>query len=246
MATSKIKFWQVLLGIIIICLAVILIFVIWQNPTRSKTFIDVLRILISWPAVILILGLLFGYHFRSEISRLLQNISIKLPGGTEISASQLPPPSGETEKKEAPPEPASGVLKLTPEEQKVIRTHIESLTKEASTAKQEKENLIKTAVDLLSKKDSDIKYWWFMYLSLFLVPTTKNVLWWFMTRIEAPTKEYYHLAWKDVVLDVQQREIMFMVLLHHGLIEEKGPVIQITQNGRDFLTFINWQPIPSQ
>jgi hypothetical protein len=94
------------------------------------------------------------------------------------------------------------------------------------------------AFNMLVEKDREVKYWWFMYLSFFLVPTTKSVLRWFADQIPLPTKEYYNEVWKTVVPDSKQREVMLMVLLHHGLIETKGLVLQITQYGRDFLTFI--------
>ncbi|MFB3886336.1 MAG: hypothetical protein ACE144_14020 [Thermodesulfobacteriota bacterium] len=203
------------------------------------TWIEVLKIFVSWPFVILLLGAAFGYVFRSEIAQFLRNIgSIKLPGGAEIHTSQPPAPSSEKPEKEAPPEPDPAIITLNKEQQQLVREHIENLTKEAADAKQEKESLLETASNLLIEKDRVIKYWWFMFLSLFLVPTTKNVLRWFAVQTPLPTKEYYNEIWKTVVADPKQREIMLMVLLHHGLIEANGPLLQVTQNGRDFITFI--------
>jgi len=203
------------------------------------TWIEVLKIFVSWPFVILLLCAAFGCVFRTEIAQFLRNIgSIKLPGGAEIRTSQLPAPSSETPEKEAPPEPDPGIITLDEEQQRLIREQFENLSKEAADAKQEKESLLDTASNLLIEKDKAIKYWWFMHLSYFLVSTTKNVLRWFAAQTPLPTKEYYNEVWKTVVADPKQREIMLMVLLHHGLIETTGLVLQVTQNGRDFLTFI--------
>lgn len=203
------------------------------------TWLELLKVFISWPFVILILALAFGFTFRYEIAQFLRNIgTIKLPGGTEILTSQAPPSKSEMSDKEAPPEPSPEVLTLNEEQQKIIRQHIKELAKEAADAKQEKEQILDTAVNMLVHKDREIRYWWFMYLSFFLVPTTKNVLRWFAIQIPSPTKEYYNEVWKPLVVDSKQREIILMVLLHHGLIETKGHLLQITQNGHDFLTFI--------
>lgn len=203
------------------------------------TLIEVLRIFVSWPFVILLLGSGFGYAFRSEIAQFLCNIaSIKLPGGAEIRISQLPPPSSETPEVKPPSGPEPHVLTLSEEQQQAIKGHIESLAKEATDAKQEKEKLLETASNLLIENNRTIRYWWFMYLSLFLVPTTKIVLRWFAVQIPSPTKDYYSEVWKTVVADPKQREVILMVLLHHGLVETKGHLLQVTQNGRDFLTFI--------
>ncbi len=202
-------------------------------------WIELLKIFVSWPFIIFILGLGFGIGFRSEISQFLRNVAtIRLPGGAEILTSQPPPPKTEKSEEPAPPESAPGVITLNEDQQQIIRQHIEGLTKEAANAKQEKENLLETASKLLSEREVEKKYWWFMYLTHFLVPTTQNVLRWFAAQAHLPTKEYYNEVWKPILADAKQREVVLMVLLHHGLLESKGHVLQVTQNGQDFLSFV--------
>src|SRR3990172_972259 len=140
---------------------------------------ELLKIIVSWPFVILILVGSFGYSFKNEIRQFLQKVgTIKLPGGTEILTTQPPPATSEKKDDIAPPEPNPAVLILTAEQQAVIRAHIEGLSQQASTAEQMKEQILKNATDLLLQKEREVKYWWFMYLNLFLVPTTKHVLRW--------------------------------------------------------------------
>lgn len=201
--------------------------------------IELLKIFVSWPFVILILGLAFGITFRAELAQFIKAVgTIKLPGGAEILTNQTPPPKSETPEKKSPPEPDPKVLTLNEEQQQIIREHIKSLTKQATDAKQEKENILEVATTLLAEKERDARYWWFMYLSFFLVSTTQNVLRWFAAQALPPTKEYYNEVWKTVVQDSKQREIILMVLFHHGLLEIKGHLIQVTQNGRDFINFV--------
>ena len=212
-----------------------------------STALDLLRIFISWPFMVFVLLCAFGYTFRSEIRQLLGNVvSIKLPGGAEILTLQPPPATSETKEKEASPEPGPSVLTLTADQQVVIRAHIEDLTKQISTVAEEKEAILKRAVELISEKQREVRYWWFMFLSLFLVPTTKNVLRWFAAQTIPPTKVYYDEVWKVIVLDAKQREVILMVLLHYSLVEFEGQTLEVSQIGRDFLAFLVASEIPKK
>lgn len=200
---------------------------------------DYLKIFVSWPFVVLVLVGGFGLLFTSEVRQFLRKVgTIKLPGGTEILTTQLPPATSDKKDEVAPPEPNPSVLTLNAEEQAAIRAHIETLSQQATTAAQEKEQILNNAVELLTQKERDTKYWWFMYLNLFLVVTTKHVLRWLAAQPVPITKDYYNEVWKGIVADTLQRETMLIVLLHHNLIEAKETMIQTTQNGRDFLAFL--------
>ena len=115
------------------------------------------------------------------------------------------------------------------------------MTREAAGAVQGKSIIVEYAIKMIGEKDREKKYWWFMYLSLFLVPNTKLVLRWFATQATPPTKEYYSEFWKAIVAESKLREVMLMVLIHHGLVVSEGPVLKVSQNGRDFLAFIGDQ-----
>lgn len=201
--------------------------------------LEFLVVFISWPFVALVLGLSFGFGFRAQIKQFLNNVaSVRLPGGTEITTSQPPPPKSETVEDPAPPEPAEGVITLNEEQLAAIRSHIEGLAKEAANAVQEKDSIVETAIKLIEERDRDKKYWWFMYLSHFLVPNSKHVLRWFAFQPSPPTKEFYSEFWKPVIPESKERETIVMVLLHHGLIKSDGPVLNLSHDGRDFLLFI--------
>lgn len=215
-----------------------------ESPSRGRTLLDVLHVFISWPVVAFGLGLIF----RKDIAAFIQFMSLRfpgLPGRPEISSKQLPPPDDDTGGGEpgpggAPGPPAADTesITLNAEQLAVIRSHMDGLRKKAENAKQEKENIFEAAVNLLNEKQKEVVGWWFNYLSLFLVPKTKFILSWFGSQTVAPTKEYFHETWKQIVPDTKERETILMVLLHHGLIEAKNQVLQITQAGRDFLNFI--------
>lgn len=206
-------------------------------------FFEILRVVISWPFVAGVLGFAFGVTFRSEISQFIQNIGlIRFPGG-EIRATQPP-----EEKVTTSPVTEEGIITLSREDQARVAEVIGKLvddmcqaTAEREKTREEKEQMEKV-VDLvitkLADKHREAVHWWFQYLSLFLVPITKTVLQWFASQTVAPTKEYYNEAWRAIIRDDNQREIIFMVLYHHRLIEPEGAVYKVSQAGHDFLAFL--------
>lgn len=78
-----------LIALLTISLTIVLCIVIWQSPARGQAFIDILRILISWPLAVGILIFVFVKKFPDQIGRLLDRIK-SLPGGTELSPMQQP------------------------------------------------------------------------------------------------------------------------------------------------------------
>ena len=162
----------IILIILPIGIAVTLPLIVWQNPSRGQTLIEITSIFLSWPAVIGALGLTFGITFRKELSDFINRLgTIRLPGGTEISSSP-PQPAPETKSKYKKEE---GNITLSIEQQEPIRKHIEDLKEKIAGSECEKEELFKVATDLLLEKQGEVVYWWFEYLSLFLVPHTQLV-----------------------------------------------------------------------
>lgn len=88
---SKFSIRLINIGWIIIALgiSISLCYSIYISPNRGETFLEALKILISWPFAVLLLGFSFGFVFKKEISRFLNNIwSIRFPGGAEIQTAQ--------------------------------------------------------------------------------------------------------------------------------------------------------------
>jgi hypothetical protein len=237
------------IGCVIIALGVAigLVVAVAESPARGNKFLEALRIVISWPFVAGVVAFAFGITFKRELSQFIHNIGfIRFPGGAEIHTSQAPPetskaaPSGSTAG-------GPGALTLTPEDQEILRKHIEGLTKQMTDAHQEKDQILDSAIQIISEKQKEVVYWWFQYLSLFFVPATKVVLHWFGAQPIPLTKEFYEEAWKPIITDPTQRETILMVLLHHHLVEQKGMLLEITQAGRDFVAFLDAGAVaPSQ
>jgi hypothetical protein len=112
------------------------------------------------------------------------------------------------------------------------------LKEKIAGSEREKGELFKVATDLLLEKQGEVVYWWFEYLSLFLVPHTQLVLKWFSTQAIPPTKAFYDEFWKPIISDTKERETIMMVLLYHKLILQEGVTLKISDTGRQFLTFL--------
>ena len=119
-----------------------------------------------------------------------------------------------------------------------LERQIHDLAERANAAERDKVSTEEAAIQLLTEKDREATYWHFMYLSLFLVPATKQVLYWFAQHGTPLTREYYHETWRPLVASPRDREVMMMVLLQNGLLQEVGSAVQISEHGRGFLQFI--------
>ena len=243
-------------GILAFGVAVALVLTIVQSPTRGATLIEVLRLFFAWPFMVTLLGFAFGIAFRREIGRFLENIGmIRFPGGTELHSRQAP--AGTKKEEEALPT-EDGVVTLRPEDQQVIRQHFENLQQDLAEASQRAElseqqtqeisQSLETAGQMLEEEQQKTIFWWYQYLSLFLVLETKLVLQWFAGLQVPPTKGLFHEYWKTYISDAKERETILSVLLFHQLLQTNGQQLWVTEAGRNFLQFLEqqglWPPTP--
>lgn len=159
--------WSISIIIIVFGLFCIVVpIAAWRGNIDTKTVIDILSIIISWPVAISLIGLLFIFRFQSAINYYLRNISsMKLPGGVEIQSQQ-------STKTTTPGSESQKHLVLTPEQQKNIEEFIADL--------ESKQKLTADDKNLLSQQLDDMSYiaieWKFRFLNLFFVFNTKRIL----------------------------------------------------------------------
>lgn len=131
-----------------------LVVAIWFDPQRGTMLLEVLKIMVSWPFVLGLVGFAFGLTFRTELSAFIKNIGkIRLPGGTQITAQE---PSDERAAEQSP-EP--GAVTLTPQQVELVRQHLETLSQQATDPNQERENVINGAAEIVAQKDRLILYY---------------------------------------------------------------------------------------
>lgn len=83
----------------------------------------------------------------------------------------------------------------------------------------------------------DALYWFFMYLNLFLVPTTKEVLVW-ISSLDGVTKDLYEATWGPRLAQPIQRASTLNALLQTNLVQDVGGLFRITERGRRYKLFL--------
>lgn len=200
------------------------------SPTFAD-FVAAASVLVSWPIAVVLIALRFMSQFGAAIDSYLKGLGrIKLPGGVELQSSQS----------SATPEPgdiAPDNLVLSPADQAQIRAAIQEIEQQRDLSVEQRASLEQ---DFKQMADLAIQ-WKFQYLSLFFVPTTKNVLLWFCN--SAPqTRASYEATWSPLIPDQSQRETILHVLLHNTMIIEADGILRATPHGYSFLQFIGLIP----
>ena len=181
--------------------------------------LEYLKVLLSTQCVCAVVALVFIICFRRDLRALMQRVaSIKLPGGTEVSAPQLARTESEKsstkEPPGVPPGPASPLpegLHLEPEQAKILG--------EAFRAERAKAYL-----------------WEYRYLNHFLVANTQRVLDWLAGLKERTTISMYDAWWMQFVLNADERRAILSALeTHHLIFIHDGDVIEVTPKGREYI-----------
>jgi hypothetical protein len=187
----------------------LLLLVIVTSGQPDVTAVELARVLLAWPTIVGALLVGFGIVFRDDFSQFLRNISkVRFPGGAEIERQ---PPAPEIDEAKLPEEDIPASPEAEDEEQNVL----------LGVARQSRKEAL---------------YWFFMYLNLFLVPTTQEVLAWIGT-LEGVTKDLFDASWAPSLPQPIQRAATLNALLQTNLVQEMGGLLRITERGRRYLLF---------
>jgi len=181
--------------------------------------LEYLKALLSPQCVAGIVALVFLWRFRDDIRALMKRVaSIKLPGGTELSAPQLERAENEKTAAKEPPALSAGTapalpgsLHLTPEQASAVA--------EAFRAEQAKAYL-----------------WEYRYLNYFLVRNTQRVLDWLAGLKERTTYGMYDSWWLPIIPSANERRAIVNALqAHHLVILHEGELMEVTPKGREYI-----------
>jgi hypothetical protein len=182
----------------------------------AKIVLEYIKVFLSPQAVAGLVAAIFLSRFRKDISALLGRIArIRFPGG-EVSTSQAErPPEAETSL--AKPPASSDVQlpqgrTLTPEQVDTIRKVFEAERARAAL-------------------------WEYRYLNYFLVPHTQQVLDWLDSIKGAPTVDLYDSIWIPRIPSSEERKAVLRALEAHALVTVNGPLIEVTEKGKQYREF---------
>ena len=201
---------------------------VWRGEFPVDQTFEMARLLLSWPVVVLVLAFFFLCKFDPQIRCYIENMILRLPGGTVIR-SQAPPP--------AEPNPSTAILSPAKREE-LLRTLGELRAQREWTETERREILA-----AYQKAVEDIQLWKFNFLNLFYIPRTKDVLRW-LRSFPGQTRQSYNTAWESYIPDLTQRGIILDVLFFHSMAREGDGVIRVTAEGEKFLTWFSLYGTP--
>lgn len=196
----------------------------------AKLVLEYLKLLLSPQIVAGIVIAAFLLLFRPELRSLLNRIAkIKLPGGAEVSTSQIErsseelpargekPPPLPAESSEAPSLPSN--LTVSPEQ---LQTLEEAFAAERARA----------------------YLWEYRYLNYFLARSSQRVLDWLAGLAVRTTVGTFDAFWLPVFPIAQERQAIVTALQAHYLVVLTGELIEVTPKGREYL---QWRgPLPDE
>lgn len=214
-------------------LAGALIAVVWQNPSRGQLLVQILGVLVSWPVVILVLGLAFGWTFREEIRRFLVEVRRVGYGGAMVEREQQARVSEKVEDEAQPQAPAPP----TQVQEALLTRFFEDLEQDRAVAMRAAQEL---RTQLLQMYEQAL-FWWLRFLDLYLVPNSKTVL--AFLQILPSTREQFHRTFAPFIPSRREREAILEALVSHKLLHPDPTTGQyrVTQAGE---TFLESQPQP--
>lgn len=190
--------------------------------------LEYLKAIFSWPIAVLFLGLFFFVKFKKQIEIYLTNISgIKLPGGVEIMSQS---------------EKTTTAEKAEPPKKEIPDEEIKEILDNLISKKEHQEELQKIQGELqklIAAKDGEITYWEFLYLSLYLVTHTKQMLVWIAKQEIPVSRQLINTAWAPIITLQTERTAVIEALLTHQLIIESSGLISITPKGNNFIRYFN-------
>ena len=219
----------------------------------NQIILEYLRIVISWPLLIFILGAIFLFKFSNSIKTLLENLHILKAGPFEFSQQSKKKRQGkkiEGIKKDeiASIKEESDELKKNVE---IISREKQKITKESKQKERVIKELLKTMnkfVTILTRSTNAIvslakraELYEFAYLNLYLVYNSKLALLWFYK--VSFTKENFINSFPlppQIINQTAEKEAIFNALLANGLIEQDGILFRITEKGKRFLKYLGY------
>lgn len=191
----------------------------------ARLVVEYLKVVLSPQTIAGSIVLAFLFLFKEDIKALILRIAkIRLPGGSELSISQLERAHEELIPKiEKPP--------VTPTEEVLLPENISLNPDQIEAVRQ-----------LFEAERAKATLWKYRYLNYFIAPITQRVLDWLASLSTRTTVTLFDSLWLPIVPNAEERRAIINALQAHYLIALAGELIEVTPKGRDYL---QWRgPLP--
>lgn len=184
-----------------------------------RLVLDYIRVILSWPVVVGVGGIVAAIYFRLELKGLINRISSVKIMGQEVALQQakIAEESGTETSVRATlnndaQAPDFGTLRLSPEQQQAIREAFQS-------------------------EQAAARVWEYRFMNYFFAPATQAVLTWLVGLDTGTTLNAYAAFWTLQVPLPQERQAILDALQMHNCIAIDGQLLTVTEKGREYA---NW------
>jgi len=185
----------------------------------AQLILEYLKLLFSLPVVAGAVAFTVLALFRDDIKALLLRIAkIRLPGGTEVSTSQITKAEEAAENKPLEKSPARV------EPPPALPPSLDP-------------NELEQVKQLLDAERTRAYLWEYRYLNYFLVYHTQQVLDWFASLPSATSLSLFDSAWLPFIPSAEERRAIIDALQAHHLIQLRGDHVEVTPKGRDYIAW---------
>lgn len=239
------KINTVRISYVISVLSIVFLVVFWQPLLESlrilniddlKTVNEFLRVILSWPVVILVLCLIFFRKFSEQISSFLKNVSTVKWGTFEAQRQEGKLTEDVVAKTSA--DLAAQGINLSQEQW----GQIENLVSELTTTRDQQGITIEKYQEALKATFERAENYEFAFLNLSLVSNTKFALLWFLSQPnKSSTKLNFSFNFQlppQIINQTAEKEAIFNALLVNVLLTQNGEVFSISEKGEKFLRHI--------
>lgn len=181
--------------------------------------LEYVKAILVWPVAAVVIIALLRREIRDLISRV---VTFKFPGG-ELQArqqSEAAPAQGNA-RVNPPSPPLPDGLQITEQQRAAI-------------------------VEVIQSQAAAARLWEYLYLNLFLAPSTQLVLNWFVGLGRRTTIAEYEAFWGRLITDEKQRQTILNVLMAHYLVQPDGPSIVLSEKGREYVKWRGALPRPAE
>jgi len=191
----------------------------------ARLVLEFLKTILSPQVVAGCICLVFFKTFKADIVSLMGRIAkIRLPGGAEVSTSQVERVNEEKVARDAQPQiqgeeeiPFLNNVSVSPEDVKVIQ-------------------------QAFMAERTNAYLWEYRYLNYFLVDATQRVLDWLTLPHVNATLALFDSVWMPLIPSAEERRVTIQVLEMHHLVQIRGKLIEVTPKG---LEYVQWRgPLP--
>lgn len=201
-----------------------------------KLLLEYFSVILSFPTIVLILGLIFLYRFSDSIKRFFETVRSFKAGPLEFGTQQQQEENNFDQSKKALKLNQKGIT-LKPSQVKKIEKNLIKISEE----KAQKDLEIKNKDEVIKYLIGRAEFFEFLYLNRYLVLSTKTALFWLYMN---PTfKEDFMNKFSispQILNPIAEKEAILNSLFVSKLLDSNDGIIFVTEKGKRFLRYLGY------